>query len=92
MSEVLVKKECPICGHETTIAVETSAYNAWRAGRLIQIALPRMPLAHRDVLITGICLKCQENIFHEQDAEEEVEASESGCESGQSQGPEQAIP
>ena len=54
---------CPFCGAESVVTVDAKAYFAWQGGELIQNAMPNLDASTKEMLISGICLKCQEDIF-----------------------------
>ena len=63
----LVKCECPFCNTVSTVYIPTVTYNKWKAGTPIQCAWPEGAAADRETIISGICYKCQEEIFQEED-------------------------
>lgn len=58
-----IKRKCPFCGEITTIEVPFEQYMAWEMGELIQRAMPDVSPSDREVLISGICKKCQKEVF-----------------------------
>lgn len=54
---------CPFCGSTNVITVDAEAYFAWQSGELIQNAMPNLDASSREMLISGICLECQKDIF-----------------------------
>lgn len=62
---------CPFCHKATTIQVIEEDYFAWRYDNaLIQNVMYYLPSADREVLITGLCYDCQDEMFHEPDDDE----------------------
>lgn len=61
--KIEISKVCPFCGAVSTVEVEEKAYTKWQNGELIQRAMPNKSSAEREILITGLCLKCQAKIF-----------------------------
>ena len=62
-----IKTVCPMCGDITYIEMddeEYARYQEWRNGKmLIQEALPNRSHNEREMLKTGICSFCWEEIF-----------------------------
>lgn len=54
---------CPVCRAVEEIVATYSGYQKWKAGMLIQDALPELTPNQREKLITGICPKCWDLIF-----------------------------
>lgn len=54
---------CPFCGAESVVTVNADEYFAWQCGELIQNAMPNLDASTREMLISGMCPKCQEDIF-----------------------------
>ena len=57
--------ECPFCKELHTVNVTRKGYIAWYNGELIQKAMPELSATEREALISGICPKCQTEIFVE---------------------------
>lgn len=62
-TEVKVITACPFCGKVTTLNVPADGFIAWQNGSLVQSAFPDLSAEDREVLISGICRNCQNNIF-----------------------------
>lgn len=59
-----IEKVCPFCGEKTVIEVtEEQAFAYFYTDALVQNIFPEMEASSRETLISGICEKCQENIF-----------------------------
>lgn len=56
---------CPFCGKSTTIAVNYEDYIHWREDTLAQHAFPYLTPTEREVFISGMCPKCQKDVFGE---------------------------
>lgn len=55
---------CPFCGKATTIQVVEEDYCAWKFdGVHIQNAMPYLPANVREMLISGVCDECQDELF-----------------------------
>lgn len=69
--EMLVKTTCPICHCDTYIMVDAEEYARWQAGELIQVAMPGLDADEREMLISGICPVCWDDMFGDEDEDEE---------------------
>lgn len=58
-----IEIQCPFCGDIHTVTVDFEGYLAWQGGELIQRAMPELSATEREALISGICPKCQSEIF-----------------------------
>ena len=56
---------CPLCGKDHTVEVSLTGYIEWKRGELIQNAMPDLTPTEREQLISGLCPKCQSEIFGE---------------------------
>lgn len=55
---------CPFCHKTTIIQVVEEDYLAWKFdGVLIQNAMPYLPANVREMLISGLCDDCQDEMF-----------------------------
>lgn len=71
MDMITVSATCPFCGRTTEVEVPFDGFVDWNEGVSIQDAMPRISAEVREVLISGICPKCQAKIFSSDDYEEE---------------------
>lgn len=71
-----ISKVCPFCGHVSEIWVDDEVLKRMEDGELIQSILPEVPASEREVLISGICINCQEEVFADPDEEDEHYALE----------------
>lgn len=61
-----IETMCPFCGEINTVEMDINAYADWQFnGKNIQDAAPEMSPTDREMLISGICPKCQVKIFGE---------------------------
>lgn len=65
-----IEKRCPHCGKIQVLEVNENQYNDWLAGKNIQIAFPDLSPDDREILISGICPECWNDIFSDEDPEE----------------------
>ena len=67
MTNIRIEKTCPFCGNTTVFTLPKSKVEAWKNGELIQNVFPEWSANNREVLISGICLECQEDVFGEEE-------------------------
>ena len=73
---------CPFCGETSTVAVVKKDYDAWQWGELIQNVMPYLSPSDREILISGMCLKCQSSFFsccEEEDEDFEPDDIDDDC-------------
>ena len=58
---------CRMCGEIHPIEVDLEGYQQWKAGALIQNALPTLSAGERELLISKTCDDCWNKIFPEND-------------------------
>lgn len=68
---MLIKTTCPICHCDTYLTVDAEEYARWQAGELIQVAMPGLDADEREMLISGICPICWDDMFSEEDEDED---------------------
>lgn len=56
--EVCVVTRCPFCGRGNEVEVNESDYWDWDDGELVQDAFPYLSADEREMLISGICPTC----------------------------------
>ena len=61
--DLTLRIKCPVCGEVNTVTVSCEDFNAWQNGELIQIAFSYLSAEEREIIKTGICGKCWENMF-----------------------------
>ena len=64
---ITIYTQCPYCGKETPITVDEKEYLKWQSGELIQNAMPLLTPAEREMLITGICQECWDEMYKDYD-------------------------
>lgn len=69
MNLMTVARRCPFCQKVTSIAVDPIAYMMWERGACVQDALPMLSVAEREVIISGLCVSCQDDFFDDEDDE-----------------------
>ena len=65
--EVSVATRCPFCGHANFIEVNEMDYLDWQDGELAQNAFPYLSADEREMLVSGICPKCWDGMFGEEE-------------------------
>lgn len=63
MKDMTFTRNCVFCGKTHSVDLMEYQFNLWREGELIQNAMPNASVEDREFLISGICPKCQEDIF-----------------------------
>jgi len=59
----LLEPTCRQCGTTAQIPVLGPDYDRWQNGELIQNAMPYLSADDREVLISGVCGTCFDNMF-----------------------------
>lgn len=60
---ITLTTRCPICGRTYEVEVLLQDYFAWEAGALVQDAFPYLSDDEREMLISGICPTCWDEMF-----------------------------
>ena len=61
------KIPCPLCGIHSELTVNKNELETYKKGALIQRAFPNLSNGQRELLLTGICPKCWNDMFKEED-------------------------
>lgn len=69
--EVCVITRCPLCGRGNEVEVNEEDYWDWEDGEKVTVAFPYLSANEREMLISGICPKCWENMLPPEPEEEE---------------------
>ena len=69
-----LSKPCPFCGDRTDMEFTETEIRKYfteymNGGKAIQSVFPDMPANKREFLMTGMCQKCQDTIFHDDEEE-----------------------
>ncbi len=68
MAKITLNPKCPVCGKPHTVTVEAQDLKDFREGRKHATeAFPYLNAGQRELLITGICDKCWEELFAKED-------------------------
>ena len=73
MEKINISISCPFCRKNHFVKVTPSSFERWQGGELIQNAMPYLSATEREQLISGMCPKCQEDIFGEDEEEEDTD-------------------
>lgn len=65
-----VETTCPICHEAHTIMVYSDDFYAWKHGKNAQDAFGYLSAEEREMLISGICPSCWDNLFADEDEED----------------------
>ena len=60
---VEITKVCPFCGKVNHLIVNAELYGMWQSGALIQRVFPMVSATEREILMSGICEDCQDDVF-----------------------------
>jgi hypothetical protein len=71
MKKIAIEVRCPFCGHVSIIGVNEEDYITWSSDELAQNCFPYLDASEREILISGLCLKCQDEVFGSDDDEDE---------------------
>lgn len=59
-----IGKPCCFCSNRTVVTVDRRDYERYmKGGVCVQDAFPYLDASVREVLITGMCRKCQDDVF-----------------------------
>lgn len=61
--ENVVVATCYTCGESKSLLVNINDVIEWKSGKYIQDAMPYLDSADRELLISGTCGDCFENMF-----------------------------
>jgi len=60
----VINTTCPFCGKTTPVQIRRVAdYRAWQDGELAQNAFPYLSADEHEMLISGICPTCWDEMF-----------------------------
>lgn len=71
MKKIAIEVRCPFCGAINHIAVFETDYDRWIDGELVQNAFPYLTADERELLVSGLCFKCQDDVFGSDDEEDD---------------------
>lgn len=62
-----IQKQCMVCKENHIIEMTDKAYGLWRQGEHIQDIAPDLTIDERELLISGVCGKCFDEMFAEEE-------------------------
>lgn len=71
MKKIAIEVCCPFCGHVSIVGVNEEDYLAWGSGELAQNCFPYLDDSEREILISGLYFKCQNDVFGSDDEDDE---------------------
>ena len=63
---------CRNCGETKTLEIPKTGWESWKAGELIQNAMPQLSCADRELLISGTCGKCWDEMYGSLEEDEDI--------------------
>lgn len=64
-----INKTCVICKKEHELKVNEADIISWQNGQHIQSVMPYLSASERELLISGVCGKCFDEMFDGEDDE-----------------------
>lgn len=69
MNVITIDAMCILCKGAQPITMSKDAYDKWQGGMYLQDAAPELTADEREMLISGICGKCFDDLFEEGNGE-----------------------
>ena len=63
-----IQRICPYCGRLQILEVNENQYNDYLAGKPIQVAFPDSSPDDRELILSGICPECWEDILKDEES------------------------
>ena len=57
-AQTVVIRDCPWCGKTQSVTVESEEWDVYQLGALVQEAFPELNPSEREVLLSGMCNPC----------------------------------
>lgn len=70
MKKIAIETRCPLCGATNRVIVFDADCDRWIDGELVQNAFPYLTADERELLVSGLCFKCQNDVFGSDDEED----------------------
>lgn len=67
----MITVRCHRCRKETALPVSEAQITRWHSGELIQRVMPELSADDRELLISGICGSCFDQMFEEDDDDDD---------------------
>lgn len=64
--------DCACCGEGYLFGTSLTGFVSWLEGELVQKAMPELPAAYREMLISGTCPSCWDAMFGSFDDDDEA--------------------
>ena len=71
MKKITIEVCCPFCGYVSAVCVNAMDYADWKRGGLVQNCFPYLAPFEREILISGLCPECQDDVFGSDEEEED---------------------
>ena len=71
-----LEKYCPFCRKKTVLNIDDKEYSDYQNGAQLNEAFPTMDFFDREIIITGMCYDCQEEVFNKPHGEHAKEWGE----------------
>ena len=71
MKKITVEVRCPFCGYVSAVCVGAMDYADWERGGLAQNCFPYLAPFEREILISGLCPRCRDEVFGSDEDEDE---------------------
>jgi hypothetical protein len=62
-----IARTCVVCGKPRPIHCTEEQFQDWKNGALAQQAMPDVPAAERELLLSGICGECWKETFRDEE-------------------------
>lgn len=69
-SNMNISVTCGICAEDYTVTCTRKGYEQWKGGAFIQDAMPELPAAERELLLSKTCGPCFDAVFPEDEGRE----------------------
>lgn len=68
-SQIVVRGSCRCCHKTQTVVAPKEGWDAWKAGSHIQDVMPDVPRGERELLISGVCGLCFDEMFADEEGD-----------------------
>ena len=76
VDKMITVVKCWNCENSHEITTTEAAWKAWKSGELIQDAMPELSAGDRELLISGTCGECFDEMFPAVDDDEDIWAED----------------
>ena len=67
MSKMRIERKCICCNANRVVEMDSEAYTRWMQGEHIQDVAPELSEDDRELLISGVCGPCFDEMFAEEE-------------------------